>query len=112
MSATIASKSLVASGWKTIAARPGLRPSSVSSVTPAVDIAKTRSGAGPLTLRLPVRTSRKPMGPLRLRPALQLRLQPLERLDALLHRRVRGEQAGDALGARREDVERAQLAGG
>src|SRR5215210_8237032 len=95
MSATIWSKSAVPSGWKTIAARAALlRPSSVSSVTPAVLIANRRSGAGCLILRLPVRTSKRPMD-LRLRPALQLRLQPLQRLDPLLHRRVGGEQSGD-----------------
>ena len=62
ISATIPSKSAVPSGWKTIADLPELlRPSSVSSVTPAVLIANRRSGAGPLILRLPVRASRKPM---------------------------------------------------
>src|SRR6478672_9474989 len=49
-------------------------------------MAKSRSGAGPLTLRLPSSASRKPM-PRRLRGrALQLRLQARESLDALLHR--------------------------
>src|SRR4051794_9195748 len=112
MSATMRSKSAVPSGWKTIAPLPAvLSPMSVSSVTPAVLIANSRSGAGPLILRLPVRTSRKPMRPLRLRLTLQLRLQALQRRDPLLHRRVGGEQAGDrALDLRREDVERAQLA--
>ena len=42
--------------------------------------------------------------------ALELRLQPLQRRDALLHRRVRGEQVADRLlRAGREDVERGQL---
>src|SRR4051812_50228577 len=94
MSLTIWSKSAVPSGWKTIAARSALlSPSAVSSVTPAVLMANRRSAAGCLILRLPVRTSRKPMAP-RLRPALELRLQPLQRLDALLHRRGGGGQAG------------------
>ena len=63
ISATMPSKSAVPSGWKTIAALPAvLSPISVSSVTPAVLMANRRSGAGPLILRLPVKTSRKPMG--------------------------------------------------
>src|SRR4051812_11236725 len=111
MSATIASKSAVPSGWKTIAALPALlSPISVSSVTPAVLIANRRSGAGFLILVLPVRTSKRPMAP-RLRAALELRLEPLQRLDPLLHRRVRGEQAADRRLRRGwEEVEGAELA--
>src|SRR3954452_24442336 len=113
MSLTIWSKSAVPSGWKTIADCPALlRPIPVSSVTPAVLMAYSRSAAGCLILRLPVRTSKRPMGP-RLRLALELRLEALEGGDPLLHRRVGREQARDrALDARREEVERAQLAGG
>ena len=62
MSLTIDSKSAVASGWKTIAAAPRLVMfSPVCSVTYAVDIANSRSGAGPASLRRPVRTSRNPI---------------------------------------------------
>src|SRR3954469_6060743 len=106
MSRTICSKSEVASGWKTIAALPVLfSPSSISSVTCAVDIANTRSvGAGFLIARLPRRTSNSPMGD-RLGGALQLRLETLQGGDPLLHRRVRGEQAADLL-AHGKDVER------
>src|SRR4051812_50093186 len=101
MSATIWSKSAVPSGWKTTAARPELlRPSSVSRVTPAVLIANSRSAAGCLILRLPVRTSKRPMD-LRLRLALQLRLEALERGDPLLHRRGGGGQAPDRAPDRR-----------
>src|SRR3954454_23857706 len=95
MSATMRSKSAVPSGWKTIAPLPAfLSPISVSSVTPAVLIANSRSAAGCLILRLPVRTSKRPMGP-RLRLALELRLEALEGGDPLLHRRVGREQARD-----------------
>ena len=62
MSVTIDSKSAVARGWKTIAALPELCSWSViSSVTAAVDIANSRSGAGAFILRLPVRMSKKPI---------------------------------------------------
>ena len=62
MSVTIDEKSAVASGWKTIAALPELRSSSViSSVTAAVDIANSRLSAGAFILRLPVRMSSRPM---------------------------------------------------
>jgi len=63
ISATIDSKSAVASGWKTIAATPFVTiPCPVASVTYAVERAKSRSGAGPLSfLRPPSRESRKPM---------------------------------------------------
>src|SRR5215207_5355021 len=109
MSLTIEPKSAVASGWKTIAALPELRSSSViSSVTAAVDIANSRLSAGAFILRLPVRMSNRPISG----RALQLHLQALERRDPLLHRRMRGEQAADRLAdARREDVERLQLPG-
>ncbi len=84
MSRTIDVKSAVASGWNTIAALPELLSSSViSSVIAAVDIANSRLSAGGLIFRLPVRMSRKPIR----RGALQLALEPLERLDPLLHRR-------------------------
>jgi hypothetical protein len=62
MSRTIESKSAVASGWKTIAAVPrGVSPIDVSSVTFAVLIANSLSGAGPSSLRLPVRMSKRPI---------------------------------------------------
>src|SRR2546421_11169177 len=45
--------------------------------------------------------------------ALELRLEPLERRDALLERRMRREQARDRLlGLRRGDVESGELARG
>ena len=47
-----------------------------------------------------------------LRRGLELRLQPLQRRDPRLERRVRGEQVGHRLlGLRREDVEGRELAG-
>src|SRR3954451_24003289 len=113
MSRTIASKSAVASGWKTIAALPELlSESSMSIFTYAVDIANSRSGAGCLSSRLPRRMSRRPTtGPLGGDLALELGLQPGQGGDPLLHRRGRREQPGDALAhAGREDVERVQLA--
>ena len=62
MSRTIDSKSAVESGWKTIAAVPReVMLRLVSNVTYAVLIANSRSGAGGASLRLPVRTSRKPI---------------------------------------------------
>ena len=62
MSVTIASKSLVASGWNTIAAAPaGSMLCSVSSVTYAVEMPNSRSVAGPLTSWRPVRMSRRPI---------------------------------------------------
>ena len=62
MSRTIDSKSAVDSGWNTIAATPReVTLRLVSSVTYAVLIANSRSGAGGASLRLPVRTSRKPI---------------------------------------------------
>src|SRR5262245_5744123 len=113
MSRTIDSKSAVASGWKTIAALPVVRSSSsISSLTYAVDIANRRSAAGCLSSRLPRRMSRKPMTGLNGSP-LQLGLEPLQGRDPLLDRRVRREQAGDALAdARGEDEEGVQLARG
>src|SRR4051812_6069163 len=114
MSPTMLSKSAVASGWKTIAALPALdSPISSSSVTCAVLMANTRSvGAGCLSERLPRMTSNRPM-PRRLRRrALQLALQALQRRDALLHRRVGGEQVAQRLaGAGGEDEEGLQLTG-
>src|SRR4051794_14655085 len=112
MSATIDWKSAVASGWKTMAALPAdASPISVSMVTCAVLMAKRRSGAGWESLRLPRRTSSRPMCPRRLRRALQLRLEALQRGQPLLHRRVRGEEVAERLpGAGREDVEGRQLA--
>src|SRR4051812_43113630 len=102
MSATIWSKSAVPSGWKTIAARPELlRPSSVSSVTPAVLIANRRSGAGCLILRLPVRTSKRPMRPFRL-PAREVGAD--EALEVLLGLEVAANDL-DRLGARGVDVD-------
>src|SRR5665648_1157701 len=63
MSRTIDSKSAVDSGWNTIAALPRVvTDSEVSKVTYAVLIANSRSGAGCASLRLPVRTSRNPIG--------------------------------------------------
>src|SRR5829696_5434201 len=110
MSRTICSKSAVASGWNTMADLPVLvRPSCISSVTCAVVIANTRSvGAACLIWRLPRRTSRKPMDS-RLRGALQLRLEALQRGDPLLHRRVRRKEAADAADRRGEEL--LQLAG-
>src|SRR5512134_3261515 len=102
------SKSAVPSGWKTIPA--DLRcssPSAVASVTCAVVIANRRSGAGSATFLLlpPSRASRNPT-PQSLGGALQLRLELLQALDALLHRRVSREDALDrALDARRDDEE-------
>src|SRR5688572_30277086 len=108
MSLTMPSKSAVASGWNTIAALPFVRiSSSMSSLTYAVDIANRRSAAGCLSSRLPLRMSRKPTCGSLDRLALELRLEALEGGDPLLHRRVRREQALDALAdARREDEER------
>src|SRR3954463_5843490 len=113
MSRTMPSKSAVASGWKTIAASPVVvRPSSISSLTYAVDMANSRSAAGCLSSRLPRRMSKSPT-PKSLSgdAALELRLQALQGGDALLHRRVRGEQLAEPLAdARREDEERVHLA--
>ena len=108
MSVTIEAKSAVASGWKTIAALPELRSSSViSSVIAAVDIANSRLSAGAFILRLPVRMSNRPIDG---GGALQLHLEALQRRDPLLHRRMRGEQAAERLArAGREDVERREL---
>src|SRR4051812_13906997 len=102
MSATIASKSLVPSGWKTIAAVPAdFIPSSVSAFTTAVLIANRRSSVGWRSVFLPRRMSRNPTYR-RLDARLQLRLEALQCLDALLQRRVRGEESRDRLaGARR-----------
>ena len=84
MSLTMLVKSAVASGWKTIAALPReRRSSSVSKVTYAVVIAKSRSGAGLASFRLPVMTSKRPTQA-RGGDALELRLEPLQGLDALL----------------------------
>src|SRR5690349_23000819 len=108
MSRTMPSKSPVASGWKTIAAWPEVvSSSSSSSLTYAVDIANRRSAAGCLSSRLPRRMSKRPMAYRLNALALKLRLQALERGDALLDRRVGGEEAADA---GREDEERVQLA--
>src|SRR5690242_6632132 len=104
MSRTICSKSEVASGWKTIAALPELlSPSCISRVICAVVIANTRSvGTGFLIARFPRRTSKRPM-PERLGGALELRLEALQGRDALLQRRVRGEQAADLLSDRGDE---------
>src|SRR5690349_9391162 len=110
MSLTMPSKSAVASGWKTMAALPVVvSSSSISSLMYAVDMANRRSAAGCLSSRFPRRMSKRPMGRSLDALALELRLEPAQRLDALLHRRVRREQAADA---RREDEERVQLARG
>jgi hypothetical protein len=62
MSATIASKSCVRIGWKTIAARPLVFIcSSTSIVTQAVEMANSRSGAGPLIFGFPRRMSNRPI---------------------------------------------------
>src|SRR6185295_3071951 len=110
MSSTIWRKSPVASGWKTMPATPRVvMPCCASSPTYAVEMAKSRSGAGPLTLRLPSSASRKPMPP-SLRGALQLGLQAREGLDALLHRRVGGEEVVDrVLHTGGDDVEGVHL---
>src|SRR5215203_5140552 len=112
MSRTMPVKSAVSSGWKTMAALPELVSSScISSVIAAVAMANRRLSAGALSLRLPVRMSNRPIGRLG-GDALQLALEPGQRLDPLLHRRVRREEAADRLArAGREDVEGAQLGG-
>src|SRR4051812_1758527 len=98
MSLRMAVKSAVASGWKTIPATPfEVICCSVWSVTYAVERANSLSGAGPETLRRPMRVSRKPIrlkraSPAGLRRALELRLEPLEGGEALLERRVCREQ--------------------
>src|SRR5689334_21848108 len=112
MSRTIPSKSAVASGWKTIAAAPReLIESDVSSVTYAVLIANSRSGAGPASLRRPSSTSKKPIAstpvPVRLARGLKLGLEALQRRDPLLQRGMRAEEARHGLlGLGREDVAR------
>ncbi len=97
VSFTMLWKSAVPIGWNTIPATPRcLRSSDVSSVICAVVIANSRSGAGPFSLfpLPPRRASRKPtnLGG----GALQLGLELLEPLDALLERRVRGEERLEA----------------
>src|SRR3954454_15394684 len=111
MSLTMALKSDVASGWKTIAAVPRLtRSSSVSNVTYAVVIANSRSGAGLARSRLPRMTSRKPTpGLCGGGKALELGLEALQRGDALLDRRVTREDRADPLGP--VDVEGLELLG-
>src|SRR4051812_39662651 len=98
MSVRICLKSTVDSGWKTIAASPfDCRPSDSLSVSWAVDIAKSLSvGAGALSFFLPKTTSRRPTGCSLGGRALQLRLEALQGGDALLHRRVRGEELAEA----------------
>src|SRR3954453_14799045 len=83
---------------------------SVCSATHAVEMANRRSGAGPLTWRRPVRMFSRPtrLGG-RDGALLQLSLQALERRQALLERRVVGEQVHQrALGARGDDEEGAR----
>src|SRR3954451_14527989 len=116
MSLTICWKSPVASGWNTIPALPrDVMPCSVSSVTYAVVIANSRSGAGAFSLRLPSRASMKPMalGSLRGRrdgALLELLLEAAQALDPGLHRRVGREEVEQRLlRARREDVEGVEL---
>ena len=61
ISVTMPSKSAVASGWKTIPALPELlRLIEVAIVTSAVLMANSRSGAGCLSARRPVRMSKMP----------------------------------------------------
>src|SRR3954468_5790926 len=113
MSVRICLKSAVDSGWNTIAASPfDSSPRVSTSVSCAVDIAKSLSvGTGALSFFFPKTTSKRPTGG-RLGRPLELRLEPLQRLDALLHRRVRGEEGADALAdARGEDEEGVHLAG-
>src|SRR4051794_41263010 len=97
MSVRICLKSAVESGWNTMAASPfDWSPSVSASVSCAVDIAKSLSvGTGALSFFFPKTTSKRPTGG-RLGRALQLRLEPLERLDALLHRRGGGGEGGGA----------------
>src|SRR4051812_49499009 len=97
MSVRICLKSAVDSGWNTIAASPfDSSPSVSTSVSCAVDIAKSLSvGTGALSFFFPKTTSKRPTGG-RLGRALQLRLEPLQRRDALLHRRVRGGEGAGA----------------
>src|SRR3954447_22150338 len=112
MSVRICLKSAVESGWNTMAASPfDWSPSVSASVSCAVDIAKSLSvGTGALSFFFPKTTSRRPTGG-RLGRPLELRLEPLQRLDALLHRRVRGEEGGGALApAPGEDEEGVHLA--
>src|SRR4051812_50078832 len=97
MSVRICLKSAVDSGWNTIAASPfDSSPSVSTSVSCAVDIAKSLSvGTGALSFFFPKTTSKRPTGG-RLGRALQLRLEPLQRRDALLHRRGGGGEGGGA----------------
>src|SRR6185295_1677167 len=89
------------SGLKTTAAtRSGFRPSSVSSVICAVESAKSRSRFAPLSFLRPKRTSPSPNRLLD-RPA-HLLGDLGEAREALLERRVRGEE----LAERRFDVRR------
>src|SRR3954454_16365269 len=108
LSSRICLKSADAICWKTIAATPrDFIPSEVSSVTCAVAMANSRSAfAVDSFLRPPRIESRNPNALGRDR-RLQLGLHPLERLDALLHRRVRQEQrVHRRLHARGDDEER------
>src|SRR3954447_9091861 len=96
-------KSAVASGWKTMPATfLCFRSRDVSIVTWAVVIANRRSGAGVFSfLRPPRSASRNPTrwsleadrlglgGQGRHAGGLELRLDARQRLDPLLHRRVR-----------------------
>ena len=97
MSATIAVEvgGRRAAGRRSPPCRAVLSPSSVSSVDVRRRHREQPVGAGLLSLRLPGRTSKKPMGSAGYARALQLRLEPLQRRDPLLHRRVRREQAAD-----------------
>src|SRR4051812_8180964 len=85
----------------------GRIPSAVSRCTCAVVMANSRSGAGPDSLLLPPKIeSRKPKRLGRGGGALELGLELRQALDALLHRRVGGEQRLQAaLHAGRDDEE-------
>src|ERR1700744_1670908 len=117
MSRSVASNSLVSSAWKTIAAVPvGAIPCSLCSVMYAVEIAKSLSGAGPLTSWRPVMMSNRPTSApldLRDRSLLELGLEPGQRGEPLLERWVVGEEVHHRfLRARGDDEEGAHAFGG
>src|SRR4051812_25978808 len=107
-SVMISLKSAFAICWKTIAATPrDFIPSEISSVTCAVAIANSLSALALASFFRPPRIESRNPTRLRSHRRLQLRLEPLQCLDALLHRRVSHEQRVDRrLDAGRDDEER------